>query len=154
MKGEPVTDDPGVMSTDEMRHWLREFLTKPEYGWLDYGGKSALARLFYGNDKTALASLASKLRNSWIYPGERGRFHRLIMSILDGKVVYLPGERRTEWVLKPVAIKRTSRVVQFKIVRGEVRVQPARSISHYCAPMPKFSEVFADVPCIDKKAPR
>lgn len=151
MKGEPTSNDPGVMSTDEMRHWLREFLTRPEYGWLHFGGRAALGKLFYGNSPYAYQSLMSKLRRSWIVRGERGRFHRLIMAILDGKVVFNANARRSEWVANPVPVRRCSRFLTVRLVGGQLRIAPQHTLAHYVAPLPKFSEVFSDVPKLPER---
>jgi hypothetical protein len=74
-----------VMSQDELRHWISEFLYNPAFGWSR--SKLAFAR-FLGID---LSGLRSKLRaaptRAWIYPGEQIRFSRQIRRLLAGELI-------------------------------------------------------------------
>jgi hypothetical protein len=71
----------GVMSPDEIRFWIKELLTK--HGW----GPCGLARAVGICDA---GGLKSKLRKSWIFPGEQIRFSRQLDRIISGELIPKP----------------------------------------------------------------
>jgi hypothetical protein len=81
----------GCMSCDEIRYWL--VALRKEHGWK----LMALVRFLGLPDGGALRS---KLRASWIYPGEQLRMSRQIGRIISGEVVCQPlGRNRWEAVI-------------------------------------------------------
>ena len=152
IRGEIPDRNPNIMSTDEMRFWIREFFLRPEYGWCGSDKSMALGRLFYPADKWASSSLRSKLRMSWIYEGERGHFHRTIKAILDGRVVFDPATKRGVWVTNPVPLQRVSRRFDWEITRAGLKIRP-RVVDEKFRPaaMPSFANVFKDVPVMRSK---
>lgn len=90
-----------AMSCDELRFYIR-FL-------LDRWPPSLVARLL----AIDLAGLKSKLRRSWIYPGEQLRFTKAIDRILAGELrpVKIGRTWHAELVERPVPIKVPPRMV-------------------------------------------
>jgi hypothetical protein len=74
-----------VMSQDELRYWIREFLYNPIYGWSHC--KGAFARCL----AIDLHGLKSKIRQgrtqAWFRGGEQFRFSRQIRLLLSGRIV-------------------------------------------------------------------
>ncbi len=74
--------NPRVMRFEEIRWWLKELSTNPEWGWCP-GGVAGLERsLGMGKCK-----LKSKLKTSWIWPREQFRFTARINDIREGYIV-------------------------------------------------------------------
>lgn len=71
------------MSTEELRYYIAFLIER----W----PKKCLARTLGAYD---YGSLASKLKKSWIYPGEQIRFTRMIDRILSGELVPVRGGGR------------------------------------------------------------
>jgi hypothetical protein len=74
---------PHVMRFAEIRHWLKELSTNPEYGWLPHG-LYGLARALGWTDKN---SIREKIEWRWIWPKEQIRLTARIREILDGHIV-------------------------------------------------------------------
>lgn len=77
-----IRSPEGVMSCDEIRFWIRELMDN--HGW---GGR-LLARVLALPDRGALMS---KLRRSWIYPGEQVRLSGQLDRIISGELVPVNG---------------------------------------------------------------
>jgi hypothetical protein len=110
------------MSCDEIRYWIREL--REHHGW---PGR-LLARTLGLPDKGALMS---KLRRSWIYPGEQIRFSRQLDHIISGELVPQrlrapSGQMRWEAVVAdhPVPLQKAARLA-YDLKTGRLRwVQP------------------------------
>ncbi len=74
---------PRVMRFAEIREWLKELSTNPEWGWTEFGGKAAL------NRSLGLPSggIRDKLRTAWIWPKEQFRLTARINDIREGYIV-------------------------------------------------------------------
>jgi hypothetical protein len=73
---------PYVMRFEEIRGWLKELSTNPEYGWTP-GGVSGLMRAL----GMTPGSLKRKLTVGWIWPKEQVRLTARINDILQGYIV-------------------------------------------------------------------
>jgi hypothetical protein len=91
------------MSCDEIRYWIREVIG---LGW----SPTTLARALGLPDRGALMS---KLRRSWIFPGEQVRFTRQFDRIISGELVQATVNGKLAAVLSdnPVPLKRPARLV-------------------------------------------
>jgi hypothetical protein len=108
----------GVMSCDEIRHWLSVLHEQIGWPW------ETLARtLAIGEGK----HVASKVRgNSWIYPGEQIRMSRQLDRIISGELVCEKRGQRVDAVLadNPQPLRQPARLA-FDLSTGRLRwVQP------------------------------
>jgi hypothetical protein len=110
-----VRSPEGVMSCAEIRYWIAElFKTWP---------KKALARAL----SIDAPGLKSKLRRSWIMPGEQIRFSRVIDRILSGELICVKIGNRYEAVIaeKPVPLQGQTRL-KFDLRSGRLQWQRPR----------------------------
>jgi hypothetical protein len=132
---------PDVMSQDELRHYIHEFLFNPAFGWSN--SKLALAR-FFGID---LHGLKSKIRQgrtqAWFVGGEQIRFTRQIRHLLAGEVVperrrAPSGQLRCEAVLAdhPQPVRLPGRL-RFNLAKARVEWVPPVAPS-YSPTVPSF----------------
>jgi hypothetical protein len=109
-----IRSPKGVMSCDEIRHWLS--VLHGQFGW----PWETLARtLGIGEGK----HVASKLRgNSWIYPGEQIRMSRQLDRIISGELVCEKRGQRVDAVLadNPAPLTTKARMV-YDLKAGRIR---------------------------------
>lgn len=90
---------PDCLSCDEIRFYLKQLIENPDFGWSH--AYLALERAF-GMPQPLKHRLRTKLKRSWIYPGEQIRFSRAIREILAGELVpksiVHPGAKRVVWM--------------------------------------------------------
>lgn len=134
---------PGVMSCDEIRWWVKELRTNPEYGWHHSPAQLAKALGFY--DVNPASSLKSKIREknrAWIYPGEQIRMSRQLHLIIAGELVLRPVGRR--WQIAraetPVRLKNPPRF-RYNLATGSL--EWARSVPESRPTLPTFQQMFA-----------
>jgi hypothetical protein len=133
----------GVMTFEEIRHWLKELSTNPDYGWTKRG-VAGLERAL-GMLKS---SLDDKLDHAWIWPREQVRLTMRINSIREGYIVprRFPGRGggKTEGVWtdppKPPTVKE-SRVLRGTATPGGVRFAPPPKLPG----LPSFATVFQNI---------
>lgn len=84
----PITSR-GIMSCDEIRHWLREFYTRPELGWCPHTAALAAAvGAALSTSRKNCATLIAKVKGrGWIYPGEQVRYTRQLRLMLAGVLI-------------------------------------------------------------------
>jgi hypothetical protein len=143
---------PHIMRFEEIRDWMREFLSNPAYGWTEYGGIAALERSL-GMNKN---SLKKKLTTAWIWPKEQVRLTSRIRDILDGRIVPRRiSKNRMEGVYvdppQPPNVPR-KRSVKIAVQVGKLTMLP----QDHRAPMrlPDFKKAFQDVPWWEGKGGR
>jgi hypothetical protein len=141
----PPRTAPDVMSQDELRHYIREFLYNPAFGWSE--SKLALAR-YLGID---LPGLRSKIRQgrtqARFVGGEQIRFTRQIRRLLAGEVVAKQmrapsGHMRWDAVIAdpPQPIHLPARL-RWDLAKGRIeRVPPAAPC--YGPTLPSFRDIF------------
>jgi hypothetical protein len=145
MPGLPFTRDhphlrspAGVMSCDEIRHWVHTLLT--EHGW----NTLCLARTVGMQGKWASQSLKSKLRRSWIYPAEQVRMSRALDRIITGELVQeqlRPHKYRAVLADRPAPLEARMRMA-FDLASGRLRyVKPRVGVAPL---LPSFQTGFAN----------
>lgn len=72
-----------VMRYDEIRSWLKELSTNPEYGWTRYGGRAALERAL----GVSPGAIRRVLSTHWIWPKQQVKFTARIKDIIEGRIV-------------------------------------------------------------------
>jgi hypothetical protein len=130
-----IRSPKGVMSCEEIRHWF--VALRRDHGWAG----ALLARTVGLPDKGAMTS---KLRRSWIYPGEQLKFSRQLDRILSGELVPLQIGRRWEAVLadNPKPLVRQARMA-YDFATGRVRwVTPRIGVD---PTLPGFQQVMTRV---------
>jgi len=129
--------NPRVMRFEEIRWWIKELSTNPEWGWVP-GGFAGLSRALGYSDAN---SVRRKLTTAWIWPKEQYRLTARINDIREGFIVptRLKGGR-VEGVYHdppiPPVVKDKPKSINFEIdVKGRLKVLP---ISHVHTPPPKM----------------
>jgi hypothetical protein len=133
---------PYVMRFEEIRGWLKELSTNPEYGWTP-GGVSGLMRAL----GMTPGSLKRKLTVGWIWPKEQVRLTARIKEILDGHIVPKRFGQRVEgaYVDPPVPpnVAEKPRSIAIRIVPGKgvsFRAQDCRPPPR----LPSFARAFSE----------
>ncbi len=117
--------NPRVMRFEEIRGWLKELSTNPEYGWTP-GGVAALVRSL----GMPPHSLHRKLSTGWIWPKEQVRLTARIREILDGYIVptRYPNSTRVDGVYHdppiPPVVTPKPKTISFGIRDGKVSFNP------------------------------
>jgi hypothetical protein len=135
---------PGILRFDEIRWWIRELMTNPDYGWSDKG-VSGLGRAMGYAEKW---SLPSKLRGRWIWPREQIRLTARIREIREGYIVPRRFGQRTEGVwadppqppvlraARPLNVRLHATIGGLKMVPTDRKPGPS---------LPQFGEAFKNV---------
>lgn len=112
-----IRSPKGAMSCEEIRCHVRELLENPAHGWKAY----ALGRALGFGDRSPDSSLKSKLRRSWIYPGEQLRMSRQLARVLAGEIICV--DRKAVIADKPVPLRLPVRF-RYNLAAGAIeRVQ-------------------------------
>jgi hypothetical protein len=115
------------MSCDEIRYWIREIITNPDWGWKGRGTAIATV-LGIHTGRSANSHLRRKLDpDCWIYPGEQIRFTKGLRRILAGEVKVVEGRcprgRARTWnvvvVDNPVPLPRPRRL-RYNLATGRL----------------------------------
>jgi hypothetical protein len=138
---------PHIMRFEEIRGWLREFSTNPEWGWMNRGLRG-LGRALGMASKT---SIERKLTTGWIWPKEQVRLTARINDIRQGYIVPTLFGNRTDGVWTdpprpPVVREKPKSIALRATVKGSILVahdqKPAMKL-------PAFRRSFAEAPFWD-----
>ncbi len=138
------------MSHDEIRYWLRELYYNAEWGWSVH--KSELARALGFSSDTPHSDLKSKLRNSWIYPGEDVRLARRIREILEGQFVLRPTGKmhsgkplyQATYIDPPEPPRSRATRLQWTIGKQGLKIGLQSPFTAPAPRLPNFKTIFAD----------
>ncbi len=105
---------PDCLSCDEIRFYLRELIQNPQFGWSHAYHALEVA---FGMSNPGKQWLKTKIKRSWIYPGEQIRFSKVIREILAGELVpkRLPDGPKGRMVWMPA---RADHPIPIKAARG------------------------------------
>ena len=137
---------PKVMRFEEIRSWLKELSTNPEYGWTEYGGRAALERAL----GTSPGAIRRVLATHWIWPRQQVKFTARIRDIIEGRIVPRRlGQSRHEfdgvYVDPPQPPKvNKPRTLKMHALPGEGLKFGANPRPHVI--LPAFKEIFEHVP--------
>jgi hypothetical protein len=132
---------PYVMTFEEIRGWLRELSTNPEYGWTP-GGVAGLVRAL----GMTPGSLKRKLTVGWIWPKEQVRLTARINDVLQGHIVPRRITKvRVEGVVidppRPPQVMPIRRL-QFRATPGRLNLTP--HVRRQPMGLPSFHRAFAE----------
>jgi hypothetical protein len=126
-----IRSPEGVMSCEEIRHWIRELMTTHRWP------RRLLARVLGVRNAGAMKS---KLKRSWIYPGEQLRFSRQIDRILSGELVPMKFGNRYDAVVADNPVPLAGRPVMAWLPGVGLHWKAPRvSAAHT---LPSFAKVF------------
>jgi hypothetical protein len=151
---------PDCLSCDEIRFYLEQLIRNPDFGWSHAYQALEVA---FGMSNPGKQWLKTKIKRSWIYPGEQIRFTKVIREILAGELVpkLLPDGRkgRMVWMPARAADPKPIKAAQkgcWKVNLESGRVSFSRPPVTFAPGVPAFSTWLRDpkewIPPREKKA--
>ena len=115
---------PHIMRFEEIRWWLKELSTNPEYGWTEKGGVGGLERAL----GMGVGIIRHKLRVAWIWPKEQVRLTSRIRDVIEGRVVPRKIGRKWEGVCvdppQPPQVSDKPKSVKIAVQIGSLKMLP------------------------------
>ncbi len=136
--------NPRVMRFEEIRWWLKELSTNPEWGWYPQGG-AALARSL--GMSHGLSSIKRILTTGWIWPKMQVRLTARINDIREGYIVptrFKGGKVEGVYHEPPIppVVKEPTKTLRLNVGIGGFSFLPT---THAAPPkMPDFKRAFAE----------